>query len=186
MNSGAEAVESAIKTVRKWGYEIKGVPEGQAEIIICRNNFHGRTIAIIGFSSDPPPAACFGPFAPGFKAIPFGDADALQAAITPDTVGFLVEPIQGEAGVIIPTDGYLRAVREICSRDNVMLILDEIQTGGFKSADQIASKLGIEKTAMIRARAGITLTEAMDGPLRAAAGTVGAEAALREAYGSQG
>src|SRR6266511_2516406 len=129
MNSGAEAVESAIKTVRKWGYEVKGVSEGQAEIIVCRNNFHGRTIAIIGFSSDPAARRGFGPFTPGFKAIPFGDADALQAAITTDTVGFLVEPIQGEAGVIIPPDGYLRAIREICSRENVMLILDEIQTG---------------------------------------------------------
>jgi ornithine--oxo-acid transaminase len=129
MNSGAEAVESAIKTVRKWGYEVKGVPEGQAEIIVCRNNFHGRTIAIVGFSTDPSARRGFGPFAPGFKAITFGDADALQAAITPNTVGFLVEPIQGEAGVIIPPDGYLRAVREICSRENVMLILDEIQTG---------------------------------------------------------
>src|SRR6266511_2146896 len=94
MNSGAEAVESAIKTVRKWGYEVKGVPEGRAEIIICRNNFHGRTIAIVGFSTDPTARRGFGPFAPGFKAITFGDADALQAAITPDTVGFLVEPIQ--------------------------------------------------------------------------------------------
>ena len=129
MNSGAEAVESAIKTVRKWGYEVKGVPEGQAEIIVCRNNFHGRTIAIVGFSTDPTARRGFAPFAPGFKAITFGDADALQAAITPNTVGFLVEPIQGEAGVIIPPDGYLRAVREICSRENVMLILDEIQTG---------------------------------------------------------
>jgi ornithine--oxo-acid transaminase len=129
MNSGAEAVESAIKTVRKWGYQIKGVPEGQAEIIVCRNNFHGRTIAIVGFSTDPTARRGFGPFAPGFKSIPFGDADALQSAITTDTVGFLVEPIQGEAGVIIPPAGYLRAVREICSRENVMLILDEIQTG---------------------------------------------------------
>ena len=129
MNSGAEAVESAIKTVRKWGYEVKGVAEAQAEIIVCRNNFHGRTIAIVGFSTDPTARRGFGPFAPGFKVIPFGDADALQAAITPNTVGFLVEPIQGEAGVIIPPDGYLRAVREICSRENVMLILDEIQTG---------------------------------------------------------
>ena len=129
MNSGAEAVESAIKTVRKWGYEVKGVAEAQAEIIVCRNNFHGRTIAIVGFSTDPTARRGFGPFAPGFKSITFGDADALQSAITPNTVGFLVEPIQGEAGVIIPPDGYLRAVREICSRENVMLILDEIQTG---------------------------------------------------------
>ena len=129
MNSGAEAVESAIKAVRKWGYEVKGVPDGQAEIIVCRNNFHGRTLSIVSFSTDPTARRHFGPFVPGFKVIPFGDAEALEAAITPNTVGFLVEPIQGEAGVIIPPDGYLRAVREICSRHNVMLILDEIQTG---------------------------------------------------------
>lgn len=129
MNSGAEAVESAIKAVRKWGYEVKGVPDGQAEIIVCRNNFHGRTLSIVSFSTDPTARRNFGPFVPGFKVIPFGDAEALEAAITANTVGFLVEPIQGEAGVIIPPDGYLRAVREICSRHNVMLILDEIQTG---------------------------------------------------------
>lgn len=129
MNSGAEAVESAIKAVRKWGYEVKGVPDNQAEIIVCADNFHGRTIAIVGFSTDPAARNHFGPFAPGFKVVPFGDADALEAAITPNTVGFLVEPIQGEAGVIIPPDGYLRQVREICTRENVVLILDEIQTG---------------------------------------------------------
>lgn len=129
MNSGAEAVESAIKAVRKWGYEIKGVAEDQAEIIVCSDNFHGRTIAIVGFSTDPAARSGFGPFAPGFKVIPFGDAAALEAAITPNTVGFLVEPIQGEAGVIIPPRGYLKQVREICTRENVVLILDEIQTG---------------------------------------------------------
>ncbi len=129
MNSGAEAVESAIKAVRKWGYEVKGVPDNQAEIIVCSDNFHGRTIAIVGFSTDPAARNHFGPFAPGFKVVPFGDAEALAAAITPNTVGFLVEPIQGEAGVIIPPDGYLKQVREICTRENVVLILDEIQTG---------------------------------------------------------
>ncbi len=129
MNSGAEAVESAIKAVRKWGYEVKGVPDGEAEIIVCRNNFHGRTLSIVSFSTDPTARRHFGPFVPGFKVIPFGDAAALEAAITPNTVGFLVEPIQGEAGVIIPPDGFLRAAREICTRHNVMLILDEIQTG---------------------------------------------------------
>jgi ornithine--oxo-acid transaminase len=129
MNSGAEAVESAIKTVRKWGYEIKGVPDGQAEIIVCADNFHGRTIGIVGFSTDPAARRHFGPFAPGFVTVPFGDADAFEAAITPNTVGFLVEPIQGEAGVIIPPAGYFGRVRDICTRNNVMLILDEIQTG---------------------------------------------------------
>ena len=129
MNSGAEAVETAIKVVRKWGYSVKHVPEGQAEIIICQNNFHGRTITIVGFSTDEGSRSGFGPFTPGFKTIPFGDARALEAAITANTVGFLVEPIQGEAGVIIPPDGYLREVRSICERNNVVLVLDEIQTG---------------------------------------------------------
>jgi ornithine--oxo-acid transaminase len=129
MNSGAEAVESAIKSVRKWGYEVKGVPDGQAEIIVCSDNFHGRTLGIVGFSTDPGSRQHFGPFAPGFKIIPFGDAAALEQAITPDTVAFLVEPIQGEAGVIIPPSGYFAKVRELCTTHNVMLILDEIQTG---------------------------------------------------------
>ncbi|MGY4291127.1 ornithine--oxo-acid transaminase [Bradyrhizobium sp. LM2.7] len=129
MNSGAEAVESAIKSVRKWGYEVKGVPDGQAEIIVCANNFHGRTLGIVGFSTDPETRTHFGPFAPGFKIIPFGDAAALEEAITQNTVAFLVEPIQGEAGVIIPPAGYFTKVRELCTANNVMLVLDEIQTG---------------------------------------------------------
>ena len=129
MNSGAEAVETVIKTVRKWGYKIKGVPEDRAEIIVCQNNFHGRTITIVGFSTDENSRAGFGPFTPGFKIIPFGDASALKAAITPNTVGFLAEPIQGEAGVIIPPAGYLKEARAICEKHNVVLILDEIQTG---------------------------------------------------------
>src|SRR6201996_4395477 len=129
MNSGAEAVESAIKSVRKWGYEIKGVPDGQAEIIVCADNFHGRTLGIVGFSTDPTARDHFGPFAPGFKIIRFGDAPALEAAITSNTVAFLVEPIQGEAGVIIPPPGYLAAARELCTRHDVILILDEVQTG---------------------------------------------------------
>ncbi len=129
MNSGAEAVETAIKAVRKRGYQVKGVTDEKAEVIVCENGFHGRTITIVGFSTDPTARRGFGPFAPGFKIIPFGDAAALEEAITPHTVAFLVEPIQGEAGVIIPPEGYLKAIREICSQANVMLILDEIQTG---------------------------------------------------------
>jgi ornithine--oxo-acid transaminase len=129
MNSGAEAVETVIKAVRKWGYKVKGVAPDQAEIIVCENNFHGRTITIVGFSTDPGSRENFGPFTPGFKIIPFGDAKALEAAITPNTVGFMVEPIQGEAGVIIPPAGYLKDAKAICERNNVVLILDEIQTG---------------------------------------------------------
>jgi ornithine--oxo-acid transaminase len=130
MNSGAEAVESAIKVARKWGYEIKGVPQDRAEVVVCANNFHGRTLAIVGFSTDATTRDGFGPFTPGFsRIVPFGDAAALEAAITPNTVAFLVEPIQGEAGVIIPPAGYFKSVRELCTRHNVVLILDEIQTG---------------------------------------------------------
>ncbi len=129
MNSGAEAVESAVKAVRKWGYEVKGVPAERAEIIVCSNNFHGRTLAIVGFSTDPDARGGFGPFAPGFRVVPFGDFDALAAAVNENTVAFLVEPIQGEAGVIIPPAGYFPRVRALCSERNVTLILDEIQTG---------------------------------------------------------
>jgi ornithine--oxo-acid transaminase len=140
MNSGAEAVETAIKAVRKWGYEVKGVPEGQAEIIVCEDNFHGRTLGIVSFSTDPEARGGFGPFLPGFRTIPFGDADALEAAIGPNTVAFLVEPIQGEAGVIIPPDGYLRRIRKICSRRGVTLILDEIQTGLGRTGKMLAEE----------------------------------------------
>jgi len=129
MNSGAEAVESALKVARKWGYQVKGVAPGRAEIIVCADNFHGRTLSIISFSTDEGSRAGFEPFTPGFRIVPYGDAEALEAAITPDTVAFLVEPIQGEAGVIVPPPGYLKAAREICTRHNVILILDEIQTG---------------------------------------------------------
>jgi ornithine--oxo-acid transaminase len=140
MNSGAEAVESAIKAVRKWGYEVKGVPENQSEIIVCENNFHGRTITIVSFSTDPTARGGFGPFTPGFKSVPFGDSAALEAAITPNTVGFMVEPIQGEAGVIIPPAGYLREVKEICNRHNVTLIFDEIQTGLGRTGKLLADR----------------------------------------------
>jgi ornithine--oxo-acid transaminase len=129
MNTGAEAVETAIKAVRKWGYEVRDVPEGEAEIIVCADNFHGRTIAVIGFSTDPETRGGFGPFVPGFRIVPFGDAAALEAAITPRTVAVLLEPIQGEAGVIIPPPGYLRAVRALCTRHGLTMVLDEIQTG---------------------------------------------------------
>lgn len=129
MNSGAEAVESAVKAARKWGYEQRGVPEDQAEIIVCSDNFHGRTISIVSFSTDPTARTGFGPFTPGFRVVPFGDLPAFEAAITPNTVAFLVEPIQGEAGVIIPPPGYFNGVRDLCTERQITLILDEIQTG---------------------------------------------------------
>jgi ornithine--oxo-acid transaminase len=129
LNSCAEAVESAIKAARKWGYEVKGVPEGCAEIIVCAGNFHGRTLGIIGFSTDPVAYGGYGPFAPGFRIVPFGDFAALERAMNPNTVAFLVEPIQGEAGAIMPPSGYFKRVRELCTARNVTLILDEIQTG---------------------------------------------------------
>ncbi|MDH5763657.1 MAG: ornithine--oxo-acid transaminase [Nitrospinota bacterium] len=129
MNSGAEAVESAIKAVRKWGYEVKKVPDGKAEIIVCANNFHGRTLTIVGFSTEEQYRKGYAPFTPGFKIIPFGDSEALERAISPNTVGFLVEPIQGEGGVIVPPKGFLKNARRLCDEHNVILILDEIQTG---------------------------------------------------------
>ena len=129
MNSGAEAVETAVKTARKWGYKVKGIPEGKAEIIVCANNFHGRTITVVSFSTDEQYRDGFGPFTPGFKIIPFGDAQALRQAITPNTCAFLVEPIQGEAGIIIPPAGFLKEAAEICRANRVLLMTDEIQSG---------------------------------------------------------
>jgi ornithine--oxo-acid transaminase len=128
-NGGAEAVETALKAMRKWGYKVKGIAADRAEIIVCRNNFHGRSITIVGFSSEANYRDGFGPFAPGFKAIPFGDAAALEAAITPNTAAFLVEPVQGEGGIIVPPAGYLAECARICREHRVLLICDEIQTG---------------------------------------------------------
>ncbi len=129
MNSGAEAVETAIKAARKWGYQNKGIPDGQAEIIVCANNFHGRTVTIVGFSTEAQYREGFGPFTPGFTIVPFGDAEAVARAVTPNTCAFLVEPIQGEGGVIIPPDGYLRRVQEVCRENRVLFMVDEIQSG---------------------------------------------------------
>jgi len=129
MNTGAEAVETAIKAARKWGYEAKGVAAGRAKIVVCRGNFHGRTTTIISFSDDEVARTGFGPFTPGFESVPFGDLAALEAALDDDTVAFLVEPIQGEAGVIIPPDGYLEGARALCTEANALLITDEIQSG---------------------------------------------------------
>ena len=129
MNAGAEAVETAIKAARKWGYLTKGVPKDKAEIIVCEGNFHGRTTTIIGFSSEESYKSDFGPFTPGFIMIPYGDIQSLEAAITSNTVAFLFEPIQGESGVIIPEDGYLRAAANLCKKHNILLVADEIQTG---------------------------------------------------------
>jgi ornithine--oxo-acid transaminase len=129
MNTGAEAVETAIKAARKWGQYVKGVSAGHQEIIVCEQNFHGRTTTIVGFSSDPQTRDGFGPFTPGFKLIPYGDSKALEAAITQNTVAFLFEPIQGEAGVVVPPEGYLRECFEICKKHNVLCMADEVQTG---------------------------------------------------------
>jgi ornithine--oxo-acid transaminase len=129
MNSGAEAVETALKAARKWGYKIKGIPEDKAEIIVCAGNFHGRTISVVSLSSDKQYRDGFGPFTPGFKIIPYGDIQALRNAITPNTCAFLVEPIQGEAGIVIPPAGFLHEASELCKKNNALLMLDEIQSG---------------------------------------------------------
>ncbi len=138
MNSGAEGVETAIKAMRLWGHRAKGIREGRAEILVCEGNFHGRTTTIVGFSSDANSREGFGPPTPGFRSIPYGDSVSLEAAITPDTCGFLVEPIQGEAGVRLPPAGYLREVRRICSQKNVLFCADEVQTGLGRTGDMFA------------------------------------------------
>ncbi len=138
MNSGVEAVETGLKAARKWGERVKGVPAGQGEILVCANNFHGRTISVVGFSSEEQYREGFGPFAPGFRAVPFGDAEALRAAVGPNTVGFLVEPVQGEAGIVVPPEGYLREVREICTANRVLMLCDEIQSGLGRTGEMFA------------------------------------------------
>ncbi len=140
MNTGAEAVETALKAARKWAYKVKGVPADKAEIIACNNNFHGRTIAIVAMSTEKGYRDGFGPFPPGYKTVPFGDADALEKAITPNTAAFLVEPIQGEGGIVVPPAGYLKRVAEICKKHNVLLICDEIQTGLGRTGKLLASE----------------------------------------------
>lgn len=159
MNTGAEAVETALKAARRWGYEVKGVPEDRAEIIAFENNFHGRTITIISFSSEEDYRKGFGPLTPGFKVIPYGDADAVEAAITPNTVAVLMEPIQGEGGIIVPPAGTLAKIREICTRERVLLILDEIQSGLGRTGKMFAAEHeGVKPDAM-------TLGKALSGGL---------------------
>jgi ornithine--oxo-acid transaminase len=140
MNSGAEAVETAIKVARKWGYAVKGIPKYEAEIIVAAGNFHGRTVTIISFSTEPLYKEAFGPFTPGFKVIPFGDLEALKAAIGPNTAAVMLEPIQGENGVIIPPEGYLRGAADLCKQNNVLFIADEIQTGLGRTGKLFASE----------------------------------------------
>ncbi|WP_321166489.1 ornithine--oxo-acid transaminase [Paenibacillus sp. Soil766] len=139
MNTGAEAVETAIKAVRRWGYDVKGIPADQAEIIVCEGNFHGRTVTITSFSSSPEYKRGFGPFTPGFRMIPYGDVEALREAIGPNTAGFIVEPIQGEAGIVIPQEGFLRESYELCKANQVLFVADEIQTGFGRTGRRFAS-----------------------------------------------
>lgn len=159
MNSGAEAVETAIKAARRWGYRKKGVEGDRAEILVFENNFHGRTTTIVGFSTDPGTRADFGPFAPGFRTLPFGDADAVARAMTPNVVGVLVEPIQGEAGVIVPPRGFLRRLREICDEHRALLLMDEIQSGLGRTG-----KLLAQEREQVRAD-GVIIGKALSGGL---------------------
>lgn len=140
MNTGAEAVETALKTARRWGHLVKGVEDGKQEIIVCKDNFHGRTITIISMSNDADARLGFGPFTPGFKAIEYGNLEELEAAITPNTVAFMMEPIQGEAGVIIPPEGFMKKAHEVCKKNNVLLIADEVQTGFARTGNMFASQ----------------------------------------------
>jgi ornithine--oxo-acid transaminase len=140
MNTGAEAVESGLKVARKWGYEVRGVPEGRARIVVMAGGFHGRTTTIVGFSTDPDARGGFGPFTPGFDVVPYGDADALAAAMTPDTVAVLLEPVQGEAGVIVPPAGYLAGVRRICDDAGVLMVADEVQSGLGRTGHLLATR----------------------------------------------
>jgi ornithine--oxo-acid transaminase len=140
MNTGAEAVESGLKVARKWGYEVKGVPEDRARIVVAAGGFHGRTISIVSFSTDPDARGGFGPFTPGFDVVPYGDPHALRAAITPDTVAVLIEPVQGEAGVVVPPAGYLAAVREICDGAGVLFVADEVQSGLGRTGHVLATR----------------------------------------------
>ena len=154
MNTGAEAVETALKAARKWAYQVKGIARNKAEIVVCDGNFHGRTITIVGFSSEEQYREGFGPFAPGFISIPYGDADALAEAITDKTAAFLVEPIQGEAGIIVPPKGYLKRCEEICRRHQVLLICDEVQTGLGRTGRLLASEHeGVHPDAVILGKA---------------------------------
>jgi len=173
MNTGAEAVETAVKAARKWGYTVKGVPDDRAEIIVCEGNFHGRTTTIVSFSSDEQYKNGFGPLTPGFPIIPYGDASTLEAAITPDTVAFLVEPVQGEAGVVVPPDGYLSRARELCDEHNVLLITDEIQSGLGRTGYMLAAEYDGVKADVI------TLGKALAGGMY----PVSAVAASREVLG---
>ncbi|HTY72974.1 MAG TPA: ornithine--oxo-acid transaminase [Actinomycetes bacterium] len=154
MNSGAEAVETALKLARKWGYQVKGVGPDRAQIVVCEGNFHGRTTTIISFSGDPVAREEYGPYTPGFVTVPFGDLEALRAAITPDTVAFLVEPIQGEAGVVLPPAGFLEAARELCTEANVLFVADEIQSGLGRAGATFACDLaGVQPDVRIMGKA---------------------------------
>ena len=172
MNSGAEAVESAIKVSRMWGYRVKGVPDGQATIVVADGNFHGRTTTIISFSTDPQARDDFGPYTPGFRVVPYGDADALAAAIDDSTVAVLLEPIQGEAGVLVPPPGYLSAARVLCTERNVLLVLDEIQSGLGRTGETFAwQQEGAQPDLMV-------LGKALGGGIVPVSAVVGREAVL--------